>query len=66
MKYNSLIELQRAYDANELNPETHKLVLDNDNSSVYIEDGEKVFEGGGRHEIAEELLDLVGIPWEQC
>lgn len=59
--YNSLRELQDAYESGELD-ESHPLFIDNDDTFVYLDD-ECVF---GTHPdgLLEEALSLLGIPWE--
>ena len=63
-KYPDWKSLIAAYKSGEL---TEPLVVDNDCCHVYTgseEDCECVFESGGPHEIAGELLSLLGIPSE--
>jgi hypothetical protein len=61
-KYKTLAELKAAYENGELDPEASPLMLDNDNSTVYTDEG-CVYRGPG-YEIREEALTLLGIPWE--
>lgn len=62
-KYKSLAEVKVGFDSGSLNRDEHQLVLDNDCSFIYGNDGEEIFNGGGPEEIAEQALDLLGIPW---
>ena len=64
-KYPDWKSLIEAYKSGEL---TEPLTVDNDNCTVYVglpdDEYECVFESGGPHEIAGELLSLLGIPSE--
>lgn len=69
MRYATLADLQEAYASGELNRETEKLLLDNDDTFVYTEDtdeieGLEVFNGGLPEDLLIEALDLLGIPNE--
>jgi len=61
MKYNTLKEVLQAQKSGEL---TEPLILDNDNSTVYV--GEECVYRGPGYEIREEALTLLGIKWENC
>lgn len=63
IKYNSLSEILEAQLRGEL---TEPLIIYNDNSFIYNDDGECVYRGGGPETLAEELLDLIGIKWDWC
>lgn len=61
-KYKTLAELKAAYESGELDPEQSPLMLDNDNSTVWVDD-ECVYRGPG-YEIRGDALTLLGIPWD--
>lgn len=62
MKIHTVEDLIEAYVHENLNSETNKLVLDNDQIVVY-KDGERVFETNP-HDLLRDLLDDAGLPWE--
>jgi hypothetical protein len=70
MKYKSLAELKQVIDSGELKLSGgyDKLMLDNDNTSLYVGDHdspdvERVFEMHP-NQLLEEALTLLGIPWD--
>ncbi|HEY6019329.1 MAG TPA: hypothetical protein VIY48_05320 [Candidatus Paceibacterota bacterium] len=62
MKIHTVEDLIEAYVHENLNSETNKLVLDNDQIVVY-KDGKRVFETNP-HDLLRDLLDDAGLPWE--
>lgn len=63
-KYKTLEQLQEAY-ANGTIDKRNKLVLDNDNCTLYV-GMDCLYWGGGPSELIEEALDLLKIPWENA
>lgn len=64
MPYKTLAELRDAYASGKL---TAPLMLDNDNTSVWVDDGTlagvEAFEMDP-HDVMHQALDLLGIPWD--
>ena len=65
----NLKEVVEAYKKGELNKETDILILDNDGSSLYKEDGSDEPEcvyGEHPEKILREALEILGIPYGYC
>ena len=60
-QYKSLTDLKAAYVRGDLNGDESPLMLDNDNSTVYV-GGVCVFKGPGGDVLIKEALDLLNIP----
>jgi len=65
LKYKTLDDLQTAYLDGSLDRAEHPLVIDNDQSSVYVGDL-CVYRGGGPRDIAEEALKMLFIPYDNA
>jgi hypothetical protein len=72
MRYETIAQLAAAYASGELDRTSNPVVLDNDSTNVFAEDvdrpGEfvKVFSGGGPEDLLREVLDLLGVPYEDA
>lgn len=65
MTYTTLTELHDAFLHGALDPSKVTVVIDNDATYAYTEDGEQeIYSGGGPMEIFGEALDLLGIRHE--
>jgi hypothetical protein len=60
MKYKSLAELKEAFASGELKGDENRLIIDNDQSYMYV-GGVPVFRGGGPSDLIWEAMSLLGI-----
>lgn len=61
-KYKTLTQLREAIMAGEIKPGSGRLILDSDYCCFYVGE-ECLYKGGGPRAVAEESLDMLGIPW---
>lgn len=63
MKFETLDALVAAYKSGELDGKESPVVIDNDSTTVYDDDG-CIFNGGVPVELLESALNLLGVPCE--
>lgn len=72
MRHETIARLAAAYAAGELDRADNPLIIDNDSTTVFIEDVSKpggfvkVFDGGSPKDLLQEALDLLGIPYQNA